>query len=354
MKNRLSREDRSGLFFLAMLILCFIGSRMITGRSQPKSVELGFVDAFMPQSDFEAEKPTESPNDKIFFTFDPNSCPADSLQLLPLPQKVIRNLIKYREKGGSFRKKEDLTKIYGMSDYWTQLSAYVNITRKADVPPNFTSNTSSQAETSQYQNSMEIDAQPRNTISSVKLPDFTPTTTVDSDIKMPDTTSFAAKSDESKVRQDKNDLVKRDKAGEKPTEHNAEHLVEINGANQYELMTVKGIGPYYSKLIIAYRDRIGGFIDKGQILGISGIKQDRAAEWLDQLYADKNLIRKLDLNAASFKQLAAFPEIGYKKAEIVKLYQKNNGDFPSVGALANVGIFSKDEISFLENYLFVR
>ena len=353
MKNRLSREDRSGLFFLAMLILCFIGSRMITGKSQPKSVELGFAEAFMPQSNVVAEKPTEVLNDKAFFTFDPNSCPADSLHLLPLPQKVIQNLIKYREKGGSFTKKEDMAKIYGMGDYWKEISSYVNITHKPIVRPDFTSASSQQVDISYSQKSFETVAQSADKIMSINMPEVS-TLTTDSYTKIPDTSFVVAKSVEVVASHDKNDPGKKDKSEEKPGKHNVDHLVEINSASQYELMAVKGIGPYYSKLIVAYRERIGGFIDKDQILGISGIRSDRAVEWLDQLYADKSLVRKLDLNAASFKQLAAFPNIGYKKAEIVKLYQKNNGDFKSVASLASVGIFSKDEISFLENYLFVR
>ncbi|MCB0646345.1 MAG: helix-hairpin-helix domain-containing protein [Saprospiraceae bacterium] len=354
MKNRLSREDRSGLFFLAMLSLCFIGSRMITGKSQPKSVELGFAEAFMPQSNFEAEPPTDSGYGKAFFAFDPNSCPADSLHLLPLPQKVIQNLIKYREKGGSFRKKEDLAKIYGMGDYWKEISSYVNIAQETDVPQNIKSTTFQEEGPYNHQKSMETDAPSVNPISTAKLPDISLARAIDKSNIMPDTSFAAAKSLEAAANQDKNAPTKKDKIEEKPTKDNVDHLVEINSASQYELMAVKGIGPYYSKLIVAYRERIGGFIDKDQILGISGIRSDRAMEWLDQLYADKSLVRKLDLNAASFKQLAAFPDIGYKKAEIVKLYQKNNGDFKSVASLASVGIFSKDEISFLENYLFVR
>lgn len=49
------------------------------------------------------------------FPFDPNTLSGDSLLLLGMPARIARNLIKYREKGGRFKKPEDLQKLYGLS-----------------------------------------------------------------------------------------------------------------------------------------------------------------------------------------------------------------------------------------------
>ena len=48
------------------------------------------------------------------FAFDPNTLPADSLQLLGLSGRTVRTLLNYRSKGGQFRQPEDLEKIYGL------------------------------------------------------------------------------------------------------------------------------------------------------------------------------------------------------------------------------------------------
>jgi DNA uptake protein ComE-like DNA-binding protein len=47
---------------------------------------------------------------------DPNRMTRSEWEQLPLPPYVIRTLLNYRKKGGVFRKKEDLKKIYGMTD----------------------------------------------------------------------------------------------------------------------------------------------------------------------------------------------------------------------------------------------
>ncbi len=58
---------------------------------------------------------TENDPPRLFF-FDPNSVSGKDLELLGMNRKVKNTWLKYREKGGSFDKKEDLRKIYGLSD----------------------------------------------------------------------------------------------------------------------------------------------------------------------------------------------------------------------------------------------
>lgn len=69
--------------------------------------------------------------EKASFIFDPNT--ADSTQLLALgfsPWQV-RNIYKYRAKGGRFHRKEDLRKIYGMTEELLEhLLPLVNIAQK--------------------------------------------------------------------------------------------------------------------------------------------------------------------------------------------------------------------------------
>jgi len=47
---------------------------------------------------------------------DPNRMTKEEWERLPLPSYVVRTILHYRERGGIFRKKEDLKKIYGMTD----------------------------------------------------------------------------------------------------------------------------------------------------------------------------------------------------------------------------------------------
>lgn len=62
------------------------------------------------------------------FLFDPNTAEVGQFKRLGFNNRQIRNILAYRLKGGSFKKKEDLKKIYGMDDEtYNRISAYIRI-----------------------------------------------------------------------------------------------------------------------------------------------------------------------------------------------------------------------------------
>lgn len=65
------------------------------------------------------------------FAFDPNSADQSSLILLGIPGAVAEKIIRYREKGGVFRKKRDLLKIYGFpEELFQRIAAYIDLPRE--------------------------------------------------------------------------------------------------------------------------------------------------------------------------------------------------------------------------------
>lgn len=68
------------------------------------------------------------------FYFDPNHVSAFDLRRLGLDEMPIRNLLKYRKKGGHFYRKDDLKKIYGLDPWqYEQLAPYITINDKSDI-----------------------------------------------------------------------------------------------------------------------------------------------------------------------------------------------------------------------------
>lgn len=60
--------------------------------------------------------------------FDPNTATETELVSLGLPVRTARTLVKYRSKGGTFRKKEDLQKLYTLSkEDYARIAPYVQI-----------------------------------------------------------------------------------------------------------------------------------------------------------------------------------------------------------------------------------
>jgi competence protein ComEA len=62
------------------------------------------------------------------FPFDPNKASEMELLTLGIDKKVVKNLLKFREKNGQFFKKEDLKKIYGFSEIdYLRLENFIQI-----------------------------------------------------------------------------------------------------------------------------------------------------------------------------------------------------------------------------------
>jgi DNA uptake protein ComE-like DNA-binding protein len=69
------------------------------------------------------EKPQAEP-----FAFDPNTASEDDLKRLGLPARTVKSILGYRSKGGVFRKKEDLQKIYTLTEEdYERLQDYITL-----------------------------------------------------------------------------------------------------------------------------------------------------------------------------------------------------------------------------------
>ncbi|MFT3904532.1 MAG: helix-hairpin-helix domain-containing protein [Niabella sp.] len=72
------------------------------------------------------------------FPFDPNTLGAEGFKELGLRDKTIQTLMNYRNKGGQFRKPDDLKKIYGLRpDEYTRLAPYISIAAKENNHPEY-------------------------------------------------------------------------------------------------------------------------------------------------------------------------------------------------------------------------
>ncbi len=71
----------------------------------------------------------------VLFNFDPNTLPADGWKKLGLREKTIATILKFRSKGGRFRKPEDFRKIYGLfPDEYERLSPFISIVAEQKIP----------------------------------------------------------------------------------------------------------------------------------------------------------------------------------------------------------------------------
>lgn len=105
---------------------------------------------------------------------------------------------------------------------------------------------------------------------------------------------------------------------------NTLRTVSINSCDTSTLETLPGIGPVLSRRIIKYRELLGGYYTKDQMLEVFGMTDENYNRFVKHITIDTLKIRKLNLNTATFKEINAHPYISYEQTKaIFKLRSKS-------------------------------
>lgn len=223
--------------------------------------------------------------------FDPNQATIEELQTLGLSKKTSTTLAKFRSKGGKFYKKEDLKKVYGISEsQYQQLEAYINIPKK-QVAENNTPTT--------YNNSTQRIATEKTS----------PKTSLKKPIK-----------------------------------------IDINKATPEEWQSLYGIGPAYAKRITNFRAKLGGFSSIKQVAETYGIP-DSTFQKIEAALLPSPIFRKIPLNSCDAKALSDHPYIRYQLANTIIAYRKQHGAYEKVEDLKEIGSLSEEVFERIGPYL---
>jgi DNA uptake protein ComE-like DNA-binding protein len=98
-------------------------------------------------------------------------------------------------------------------------------------------------------------------------------------------------------------------------------VIELNAADSVELMMIPGIGPSYSKRIIRYRELLGGYAAAGQLMEVYGMDSARYHTMMSYCVLDTGLLRRMDLNTVTFRELIAHPYIDRSETYAILQYR---------------------------------
>ncbi|WP_175470632.1 ComEA family DNA-binding protein [Pedobacter hartonius] len=128
-------------------------------------------------------------------------------------------------------------------------------------------------------------------------------------------------------------------------------IVDINTADTVELDAVKGIGPAFARRIFRYRERLGGFYQKEQLMGIYGLDSAKYAEIKDQLRIDGHALRPIYINRVEFKDLQHHPYLNFKQVNAIIQFRKQHGNYSNIAELKKVAILPAETIDKLIPYI---
>lgn len=128
-------------------------------------------------------------------------------------------------------------------------------------------------------------------------------------------------------------------------------IVDINKADSAQLDEVKGIGGTFALRIIKYRERLGGFYKKEQLLEVYGLDSNKYAEIKDQIEISNAPLKTININTATFDDLKRNPYLSYKQINAIIQYRKQHGNYANPSDLKKIIILNQQVIDKITPYI---
>ena len=303
----LTGEQWLGVCILALLagITLFLVHRF--QPSEPEVVEVVSDSVLTQFATYQAQQDSirkatwkkQYPRDTIAIrmqVFDPNTADSSTLVHLGLKKWQVSNMLKYRAKGGRYRKAEDMKRLYGMTDSMYQaLLPYIQIDTVA---------------IKQYRDS---------------------------------------------VRKSQMDSVRTDSLP-RYISPKRDTILNLRTADTTELKKIRGIGSYRARQIVRYRKELGGFVHTEQLREIKALQplltdSLQADSLLSHFWIDSIIIVPLQVNSCRAETLERHPYLSFEQAKAVYELRRKKIRLESIEQLRRLDCFTEEELRRVEPYL---
>jgi len=130
-------------------------------------------------------------------------------------------------------------------------------------------------------------------------------------------------------------------------------LIELNSADSLLLTDLRGIGPVLAGRILKYRNLLGGFVRKEQLLEVYGLPYETFENISRAVIIDTTGITRIDLNKAVFSKLIRHPYLDVYTVKGILNYRDIQGNIKDVNELKDNRIISEESFSRVKPYLVV-
>ena len=287
-----TKSERRVILLLLAIALLLLGIWAVMEYLRPVEVPVTLseseeIDSFLANLE-EQEKIRKSHTPKneisvVLQPFDPNTADSVLLRQLGLPVYIVRNILKYRAKGGVFRSPESFSRIYGLKEeVYQKLKPYITIA-------------------------------PLVSVSHVRTDTFR---------QLKDTIPYIPKYEEGTI-------------------------VDLNKADTSILKRIPGIGSTLARMIVVYRQRLGGFYDVSQLQEVPHVGVE-LNKWFVVTPAG---LHKIQVNSASLDKLRSHPYMDFHKAKAIMEYRRKRGKIKGLSQLSMFEEFTEKDLKRLSPYL---
>lgn len=224
------------------------------------------------------------------FSFDPNTADSTAFLHLGLRPWQVKNIYRYRAAGGYYRKPSDFARLYGLTvQQYRALEPYIQI--KGD-----------------YRQASELFKDEQQTPTNVR-----------------DTVRFPIKIDK-------------------------DQRVALNTADTTTLKKIPGIGSYFARQIVNYRNRLGGYYRIQQLMEIEDFPEE-SLTYFSLTPSEIEKIQHININQLTLNQLKRHPYINYYMARAITDYRRLKGPIHRLDDLNILKDFTPSVIQRLKPYI---
>ncbi|MEY3398949.1 MAG: hypothetical protein RL220_1543 [Bacteroidota bacterium] len=146
-------------------------------------------------------------------------------------------------------------------------------------------------------------------------------------------------------------LEKRDYTGIPNEVKQSESLIiDINTADTAELKLLPGIGSYFARKIVEYRNRLGGFYDLEQIREVKGLKPETFDIIKPHVQVKAGTWKKIDVNGFDETHFN-HPYLNKTQIRTLAAWREKHGPYVSAEQIKQAAMLSDSEIIKLLPYL---
>jgi len=305
------------------------------------------------------------------FFFDPNTASKNDFINLGISPKTAQTILNFRNKGAKFFKKEDFQKVYGLkkSDF-ERLKGFIKIEKKEKAFQPFAKSEIPKSYDAPIINHVAFD--PNTADVNTLLQNGIPNHVANTIIKYRSSGAiFQVKEDLKKIYTLKEDVYQKiepfieiepqekkilAKAPIPKSDFQKKEIksvnvkIDINNSVVEDWQKLNGIGPSFSKRIVKYRNRLGGFYSIEQVGETYGLP-DSTFQKIKNKLQPSSISQKINLNQATESELKSHPYISWNQAKLIISYRKMHGDFKDINVLLKIGALKKEWLEKVKYYL---
>ncbi len=318
-----SRREQGGLAILFGVLILLLGYFAFRRYLyQPKSYDFSAfqqeIDAFYAESEMDSLATSSVAKDSLTakkidkkktypkkefhgFMFNPNTISQEQWVQLGLSPKQAASIVKYRVKGGIFRIKSDVKKMYTISDKkYQELYPWIDLPEKKE-------NLSSVSQDKNMEAAIENSVDEKTPFSKTK------------------------------------------------TDHNLPlKSINLNTADTTELKKIRGIGSYYARKIVEYRNQLGGYISFDQLEEIWKMRQETLDAMEPYVFVAPQIFRPLRVNVLDANSLKNHPYVTWNIARAIVNYREQHGTFTAKKELKKILILTDEDYQKIAPYISLK